>query len=201
MWQLLQAFFCVVIVFFLFSLPFSPTQTIARTKVAVNICITNWPTSRSSYRSMTSNNSMSIPTEEADSETSELGGYNKRWGMADADEQHSRSISAERGFPTPVGIISEVGSHVWRAVLEKKSYNVKSFHRMRISVSNGSTRGFVLQWNDTEKALRCSNNFRKPLKPKTILYFQIETNGEVLHRKTTLVDSHPCHNFFVLLWV
>ena len=35
------------------SFPFSPTQTTTRTSSAVNIYTTNWPTSRSSYRSTT----------------------------------------------------------------------------------------------------------------------------------------------------
>lgn len=57
--------------------PFSPTPTTTRTRSAVNIYTTNWPTSKSSYRNTTNNNSVWTILFPTVSETREHGHYNK----------------------------------------------------------------------------------------------------------------------------
>ncbi len=117
--------------------PISPTPTTTRTRVAVNIFTTNWPTSRGSYQSTTNNSwvwTTQVSTEEPDCETSELREYNNhpQAGEVHAAELESVVFVAKRSLTRPAGNVIEVGIHLWRAAVvrwEKQPYNIRSFLR------------------------------------------------------------------------
>lgn len=170
MWNLLPSFFYFLTVFFFFSLlPFSPTPTTTRTKFAVNIYTTNWPTSRSSYQSMTNNNSVWTILFPTNSVTSEHGNYVKHHEALDI---HTAELNAIELVLTVVAkcSVSAIGRYWWGpAVVRWKSSHIIWAIVLQDKKSCMKNE-LLLLWYDTAKDTWSDDSFTKAIKLKLSSY-------------------------------